>query len=367
METEKSELLLSICIPTFNRAAVLDRLLSNIHSQSDGMDGKFEICISDNCSPDKTAEVAEKWGKNLPVTYGRNSSNLGYDRNALAALGMAHGKFVWFIGDDDLLCPGALSSVMAMLSSPDAIGVGAIYLNAMLHRKPMVIFNFGAPKVFLTNSKDYPPLNISFGGSDCIRADLAKKIVKSKIGLSGAVISKAGKMPHLLDDFLNTYLFLECASQSGKLAIVPRPCVEILADFDFVSYERKFYIETIFMAFAFDVRTAYPWVNSSKVYTLKGFLARAALVIMRPSLADQYSLCLALHKKLLSQDNNSFGLMFLNVIDGIRRIPIVREILPISFRLLRKFNVTRITDDEDKSERMKERLKFASARAQAFL
>jgi hypothetical protein len=220
----------------------------------------------------------------------------------------------------------------------------------------------------MTGSKDYPPLNISFGGSVCVNTGLAKKIVKSKILRSGSVISKAGKMPLIFDDFMHTYLFLECASHAWKFAIVPDPCVEILGDFNNVSYERKFYIETIFMTFAFEIRDAYPWFNCGpKMYSLKGFLARAALATMRPSLAGQYSLCLALHRKLLSQDNDAFGLAFLSIIDGIRQVPVAREILPISFRLLRKFSGIRIIDEEDKSERMKERMEFASARARSFL
>ena len=48
---------ISICIPTFNRAKSLTNCLASIAIASRKYSGEFEICVSDNGSDDKTADV----------------------------------------------------------------------------------------------------------------------------------------------------------------------------------------------------------------------------------------------------------------------------------------------------------------------
>ena len=49
-----SEKILSICIPTYNRATVLDRLLENLELEIKDVSERLEICVSDNGSNDDT-------------------------------------------------------------------------------------------------------------------------------------------------------------------------------------------------------------------------------------------------------------------------------------------------------------------------
>ena len=63
--------LLTICIPTYKRAKELDYSLSCFEREMNHVDSSLlEFFISDNCSPDNTREVVEKYiQKGLPITY----------------------------------------------------------------------------------------------------------------------------------------------------------------------------------------------------------------------------------------------------------------------------------------------------------
>ena len=100
---------LSICIPTYNRAEYLNQLLCSLHALYEcavKMDCDFEICISDNNSTDSTRSVCRVWIEKFSrvgaaVRFRCSSSNLGADRNYLAAAAMAKGRYIWFMGSDD--------------------------------------------------------------------------------------------------------------------------------------------------------------------------------------------------------------------------------------------------------------------------
>ncbi len=83
--------LLSICIPTYNRAEYLEKSLESLVRQ-DGFP-QVEVVISDNCSEDNTAEVCGSYCSRYPnIIYHRNKENI-YDRNFPTVLMLAHGVF----------------------------------------------------------------------------------------------------------------------------------------------------------------------------------------------------------------------------------------------------------------------------------
>lgn len=112
--------LLSICIPTFNRAPYLRQCLESITLQFSDPDvaSQVEVVVSDNASTDGTeAVVSEIRSKFSNVIYNKNPQNLGFDRNALALVEKARGRFVWFLGDDDALFPDALNYLLGQIKT----------------------------------------------------------------------------------------------------------------------------------------------------------------------------------------------------------------------------------------------------------
>ena len=73
--------LLSISVPTYNRARCLERLLTILHEQS-ADDPRVELIVSDNASTDGTQAVAEDFlRRGMNFRYVRNQVNVGGDEN----------------------------------------------------------------------------------------------------------------------------------------------------------------------------------------------------------------------------------------------------------------------------------------------
>lgn len=103
--------LLSICIPTYNREPYLKECLDSIVCQFNDPEiyNQVEIIISDNASNDDTEKVAREYKKRFNnITYYRNNTNLGYDRNVQRVVYYAVGDFIWTLSDDELIRPDSL-------------------------------------------------------------------------------------------------------------------------------------------------------------------------------------------------------------------------------------------------------------------
>jgi len=129
----KSDILLSICIPTWNKAASLEKTLGMIIGQIDGYEGIIEIVISDNCSSDNTGEIGRKYAvKHSYIKYYRNHINIGFDRNVDSAIKKSSGEFVWILADDDFIEKDAISKIVAVIVNNPEINL--IFLNYGLYK-----------------------------------------------------------------------------------------------------------------------------------------------------------------------------------------------------------------------------------------
>ena len=110
-------MLLSICIPTYNRVENLDDCLNSIKiSYINYKKLNFEVCISDNGSVENPEPIIEKYKKLFKVKFNRNKKNLGFALNAIKTVDMAEGEYIWMIGNDDLLLPHTLKKLNDLLS-----------------------------------------------------------------------------------------------------------------------------------------------------------------------------------------------------------------------------------------------------------
>jgi abequosyltransferase len=113
MPTENQPLL-TIAIPTFNRSVFLAELLESLLPQI--TDDRAELIVSDNCSDDDTPQLLAGFqARGLPVRVLRNETNIGADANFLQCLNVATGRYVWVLGDDDLIEPGAIPALLSVL------------------------------------------------------------------------------------------------------------------------------------------------------------------------------------------------------------------------------------------------------------
>ncbi|OBR65723.1 hypothetical protein A7K91_14260 [Paenibacillus oryzae] len=120
--------LLSICIPTYNRANHLEHCLDSIYSQI-GNNELFEVIVSDNASTDATPEIAQRYAARYSnMKYIRNAKNIGADPNIFQVMKLARGKFVKIQGDDDFYVEGTLYPLLNVVHSHGDCGVIHIYV-----------------------------------------------------------------------------------------------------------------------------------------------------------------------------------------------------------------------------------------------
>ncbi|MGA8531487.1 MAG: glycosyltransferase family 2 protein [Acidobacteriaceae bacterium] len=109
--------LLTIAIPTYNRSIYLKKLLDELAPQL-LHEGRAEILISDNASPDDTPAVVDNFVRMFPgARYVRNPENIGSDANFLQCYNLAQGEYVWIFGDDDVLVEGGLRQILEVLAA----------------------------------------------------------------------------------------------------------------------------------------------------------------------------------------------------------------------------------------------------------
>ncbi|WP_136514303.1 glycosyltransferase family 2 protein [Geomonas edaphica] len=117
-------LIISVCIPSYNRSEVLPPLLESILSQDLE---NFEVVICEDKSPqrERIRSIVEGFRILHPhrIRYFENEENLGYDGNFRNLIEKANGDYCLFMGNDDLMCPGALKTVASALGRHDNIGV----------------------------------------------------------------------------------------------------------------------------------------------------------------------------------------------------------------------------------------------------
>ena len=101
----------SICVPTYNNALEVERLLQSVHRQNYT---DYEVNISDDSTNEETAELIEwirtEWSWQDKLHYIHNEKPLGHIYNWNAAIKMAAGNIL------------RLCSVMTGLQTVTALG-----------------------------------------------------------------------------------------------------------------------------------------------------------------------------------------------------------------------------------------------------
>lgn len=111
---------LAICIPNYNRAKELNRLLKTVAEQivSNKLHESVEVCVSDDCSTENIQNVIEEVRVHYPevsLNFHANECNMGMDYNFLNCVQISDAEYCWIIGNDDLPEENGLRSVLRNL------------------------------------------------------------------------------------------------------------------------------------------------------------------------------------------------------------------------------------------------------------
>lgn len=111
--------ILSICIPTYNRAELLQKSLESLVCQDIFKNSdQVEIVISDNCSTDKTSQVANEYVQRYgaKIKYFRNEENV-FDKNFALSLQKGSGKFLKLCNDTLVFQPNSLAKMVDFIKA----------------------------------------------------------------------------------------------------------------------------------------------------------------------------------------------------------------------------------------------------------
>jgi glycosyltransferase involved in cell wall biosynthesis len=128
--------LVTIGIPTYNRASLLKRTLESVLNQDYE---NLEVVVSDNASTDETESVCRYYSnRDARLKYIQQSTNRGATANFTEVLENASGQFFMWLGDDDWIDPGYISSCVQQLISD-----------------PTIVLVCGSPQYYRSGEKQY--------------------------------------------------------------------------------------------------------------------------------------------------------------------------------------------------------------------
>ncbi len=115
---DSEKLLLSICIPTFNRRELLTRTLRSLEEGAP----EVEVIIGDNSDIQSNRDIIEKTLSSFQGkwTYIRNIPPVDPVSNVNKCIQKSISKYIYILHDDDFLLPGGLKTILKTLKDhPD--------------------------------------------------------------------------------------------------------------------------------------------------------------------------------------------------------------------------------------------------------
>lgn len=199
--------LVSIVIPTHNRARHLPQTLDSVFSQQcDEL--VTETIVVDDCSTDQTQTVLESYASRVRMHRLDTNKGAGAARNE--GLKLATGKYVKFLDSDDVLCPGTLKDELRLAeeNSADMVisGWGNVQIDDHMAAIP------GTEKLFPPPEMQPLPDTVLMG-----RAAPTSAVLYRREYIEGLWWDPGIRCP---DDW---HFFCQAALRYGKIATRPAP------------------------------------------------------------------------------------------------------------------------------------------------
>lgn len=179
--------LLSVCIPAYNRPAELVQLLDSVVEQAFP---SYEVVISEDHSPEREAirAVVARYQRHHPgrIWYYENDVNVGYDANFRAMIRRATGEYCFIMGNDDVVAPYAFSTVADVVHRTPEVGV--VLRSVAWFR--------GRPEDYHTIARYYPDELVCPPGPDTVAAFFRRATI-----LSGLVLRRLDALAAETDEF----------------------------------------------------------------------------------------------------------------------------------------------------------------------
>lgn len=123
--SDKSSILLTIGIPTYNNPKGVEQQLKNFVHQirEKKLKDRVEIIVSDNSDNDDTKHIIKNFlSADIQLAYIKNPFNIGYDRNVDQVLSKSAGDYCWTLSDNDPVESTAIEKITSLLEDNKEIG-----------------------------------------------------------------------------------------------------------------------------------------------------------------------------------------------------------------------------------------------------
>lgn len=113
---------LTIGIPAFNEINHLPKTLESILMEISNISNTIELIVADNGSKDGTTEYLEEFMKRATSTHNvkfkliKQGENKGFNYNCDSLISASTGEYLWILGAQEILLPGALSEIFKNLA-----------------------------------------------------------------------------------------------------------------------------------------------------------------------------------------------------------------------------------------------------------
>jgi len=202
-----TDILLSICILSYNQPEEVERLLKSLEAQH--LVG-VEIVIRDDSSNNKTIELAKRFASTLPIKFFYGEKG-GIDRAVLFLTHQARGRFIWWMGDDEF-SPNAVSSVLNTILSNEKINF--IWANYHLIGNPSLAIDLPEDKFFKSR-------NELLEGAGAALGFVSATIFRREIVLPGLREAES----YIGTQFVNLFIVLYAITQPGRLFYLRGPII----------------------------------------------------------------------------------------------------------------------------------------------
>jgi len=164
---------ISVLVICYNQERVISRAIDSLLAQKDYI---YEICVSDDCSKDRTWDILQEYSRNNPGLFvlNRNDPNVGIFQNIEKTWTMPTGDIVYRLAGDDECPNGWLSTVVQYIQ----------FMNIDIHKDRFAIYGDYECKYPSGDSFIYSNRHV-ISGIDPVRLSL-----RGHIGNRSAVCSK---------------------------------------------------------------------------------------------------------------------------------------------------------------------------------
>lgn len=109
---------ITVAIPSYNKEAQIKRCLESVLKNAADID---RIVLIDNCSTDKTLEIAQSFAPKIECI--KNESNLGMSGNFNRCIGLCATDWLMILHADDEMLPGAIARYRELIEKHPRVGL----------------------------------------------------------------------------------------------------------------------------------------------------------------------------------------------------------------------------------------------------